>query len=170
MARTHTLGLPRIGLHRELKFALESFWRGESSKQRLQEVGNASRDRRNVYQMAIEEEQRATSGAAPSPFMVKRKSWGAGVAEVIAFDPPISTWGMTLSPHYGNPKVFMLVKYRDSEPYALEELTGADSFAYERIDCPGWWKKGLKYPLVSPYKGRRIALNEDGSLTIIGKT
>ncbi|MEP7154753.1 MAG: 5-methyltetrahydropteroyltriglutamate--homocysteine S-methyltransferase [Betaproteobacteria bacterium] len=30
MARTHTLGFPRIGERRELKFALESFWRGEA--------------------------------------------------------------------------------------------------------------------------------------------
>jgi len=30
MARTHTPGFPRIGERRELKFALESFWRGEA--------------------------------------------------------------------------------------------------------------------------------------------
>jgi 5-methyltetrahydropteroyltriglutamate--homocysteine methyltransferase len=30
MARTHIHGFPRIGAHRELKFAQESFWRGES--------------------------------------------------------------------------------------------------------------------------------------------
>jgi 5-methyltetrahydropteroyltriglutamate--homocysteine methyltransferase len=28
----HTLGYPRIGAHRELKFALEAFWRGDSSE------------------------------------------------------------------------------------------------------------------------------------------
>ena len=27
--RTHTLGFPRMGAKRELKFALEKFWRGE---------------------------------------------------------------------------------------------------------------------------------------------
>ncbi|MBU6493820.1 MAG: hypothetical protein KGQ45_13690, partial [Burkholderiales bacterium] len=29
MAGAHGLGLPRIGAHRELKFALEKFWRKE---------------------------------------------------------------------------------------------------------------------------------------------
>ena len=33
---THTLGFPRIGAHRELKFALESFWRGDSTAADLQ--------------------------------------------------------------------------------------------------------------------------------------
>ncbi len=31
MAMTHNLGFPRIGAKRELKFALESYWKGESS-------------------------------------------------------------------------------------------------------------------------------------------
>ncbi|RJG06305.1 5-methyltetrahydropteroyltriglutamate--homocysteine S-methyltransferase [Noviherbaspirillum cavernae] len=45
MAHAHTLGFPRIGAHRELKFALESFWRGESSEAALQETGRALRAR-----------------------------------------------------------------------------------------------------------------------------
>ncbi len=35
MAITHNLGFPRIGSKRELKFALESYWRGESSRDEL---------------------------------------------------------------------------------------------------------------------------------------
>ncbi len=35
----HTLGFPRIGRDRELKAALESYWKGESSLDDLQEVG-----------------------------------------------------------------------------------------------------------------------------------
>lgn len=34
--RTHTLGFPRMGAQRALKFALESFWRGDSSEAELQ--------------------------------------------------------------------------------------------------------------------------------------
>jgi len=41
MARTHVLGYPRIGAQRELKFALESFWRGECDEAHLREVGDA---------------------------------------------------------------------------------------------------------------------------------
>ncbi len=43
MVTTHNLGFPRIGKNRELKFALESFWRGQSSQQQLQQVGQALR-------------------------------------------------------------------------------------------------------------------------------
>ncbi|WP_220718850.1 5-methyltetrahydropteroyltriglutamate--homocysteine S-methyltransferase [Agarivorans litoreus] len=39
MSTTHVLGYPRIGKQRELKFALESYWRGESSQQELLQVG-----------------------------------------------------------------------------------------------------------------------------------
>ncbi|WP_462386953.1 5-methyltetrahydropteroyltriglutamate--homocysteine S-methyltransferase [Acidovorax sp. Q11] len=35
-ARTHTLGFPRMGAQRALKFALESFWRGDSTEAELQ--------------------------------------------------------------------------------------------------------------------------------------
>ncbi|MGC0151101.1 5-methyltetrahydropteroyltriglutamate--homocysteine S-methyltransferase [Chromobacterium vaccinii] len=39
MAFTHNLGFPRIGAKRELKFALESYWKGQSSREALQSVG-----------------------------------------------------------------------------------------------------------------------------------
>ena len=39
MARTHILGFPRIGAQRELKFALEAFWRGETDAAQLRATG-----------------------------------------------------------------------------------------------------------------------------------
>ena len=45
MARTHSLGFPRIGARRELKFALEAYWRGESSREALQQLGAELRSR-----------------------------------------------------------------------------------------------------------------------------
>jgi 5-methyltetrahydropteroyltriglutamate--homocysteine methyltransferase len=39
MAITHNLGFPRIGAKRELKFALESYWKGESTLEALKSVG-----------------------------------------------------------------------------------------------------------------------------------
>jgi len=39
MIQTHNLGYPRIGAGRELKFALEAYWRGESSLDELKAVG-----------------------------------------------------------------------------------------------------------------------------------
>ena len=45
MALAHTLGLPRMGAQRELKFALESFWKGASNEEALQETGRMLRSR-----------------------------------------------------------------------------------------------------------------------------
>ena len=43
--KTHTLGFPRIGAHRELKFALERHWRGESQAEVLPQVAQDLRAR-----------------------------------------------------------------------------------------------------------------------------
>ena len=48
----HTLGFPRIGARRELKFALESFWRGDSDADQLEEVGRTLRKRHWAMQAA----------------------------------------------------------------------------------------------------------------------
>ncbi|GAA0504927.1 MAG: 5-methyltetrahydropteroyltriglutamate--homocysteine S-methyltransferase [Pigmentiphaga sp.] len=39
MVTTHNLGFPRIGAKRELKFGLERYWRGESSRDELKALG-----------------------------------------------------------------------------------------------------------------------------------
>ena len=39
MTTVHNLGFPRIGAGRELKFALESYWKGESSRDELEAAG-----------------------------------------------------------------------------------------------------------------------------------
>ena len=43
MTTTHNLGFPRIGARRELKFALESYWKGESDRETLKAAGAALR-------------------------------------------------------------------------------------------------------------------------------
>ncbi|REE90746.1 5-methyltetrahydropteroyltriglutamate--homocysteine S-methyltransferase [Cupriavidus plantarum] len=45
MTKIHNLGFPRIGAKRELKFALESYWKGESSRDDLKRVGAELRQR-----------------------------------------------------------------------------------------------------------------------------
>lgn len=45
MATTHNLGFPRIGAKRELKFALEAYWKGETSRDALFATGAALRAR-----------------------------------------------------------------------------------------------------------------------------
>lgn len=45
MTTIHNLGFPRIGAKRELKFALESYWKGESSRDALKDLGAQLRKR-----------------------------------------------------------------------------------------------------------------------------
>ncbi|MDA8456866.1 5-methyltetrahydropteroyltriglutamate--homocysteine S-methyltransferase [Acidovorax sp. GBBC 3334] len=45
MTTIHNLGFPRIGAQRELKFALEAYWKGESSREALQATGVQLRHR-----------------------------------------------------------------------------------------------------------------------------
>jgi len=45
MTTIHNLGFPRIGARRELKFALESYWKGESSRDELKNLGAQLRQR-----------------------------------------------------------------------------------------------------------------------------
>ena len=43
MAHIHNLGFPRVGKKRELKFAVEAYWRGELTQVELQEKGKVIR-------------------------------------------------------------------------------------------------------------------------------
>jgi len=54
MTTTHTLGFPRIGARRELKFALEAYWKGESSREALMRTGAQLRRRHWQDQAGID--------------------------------------------------------------------------------------------------------------------
>jgi 5-methyltetrahydropteroyltriglutamate--homocysteine methyltransferase len=54
MARMHILGFPRIGARRELKFAVEAFWRGEADASHVEEVGRSLRERHWDLQRAAQ--------------------------------------------------------------------------------------------------------------------
>jgi 5-methyltetrahydropteroyltriglutamate--homocysteine methyltransferase len=45
MVTIHNLGFPRIGAQRELKFALESYWKGTATRNQLEQTGAALRAR-----------------------------------------------------------------------------------------------------------------------------
>ena len=45
MALTHNLGFPRIGARRELKHALEAYWRGDISDEKLNDTAAQLRQR-----------------------------------------------------------------------------------------------------------------------------
>jgi 5-methyltetrahydropteroyltriglutamate--homocysteine methyltransferase len=54
MVKTHNLGFPRIGAKRELKFALESYWSGQSSRDQLKVVGAQLRQHHLQEQSALD--------------------------------------------------------------------------------------------------------------------
>ena len=54
MVLTHNLGFPRIGAQRELKFALESYWKGASSRDELQALGARLRQRHWQQQAGLD--------------------------------------------------------------------------------------------------------------------
>ncbi|MBS0343217.1 MAG: 5-methyltetrahydropteroyltriglutamate--homocysteine S-methyltransferase [Proteobacteria bacterium] len=54
MTTIHNLGFPRIGARRELKFALESYWKGESSRDALQALGAQLRQRHWRHQQGLD--------------------------------------------------------------------------------------------------------------------
>ena len=49
MALTHNLGFPRIGARRELKRALEAYWRKDIDVQQLQDQAKAIRKKTGCY-------------------------------------------------------------------------------------------------------------------------
>ena len=54
MALTHTLGFPRIGAKRELKFALEAYWNNQSPRGELEALGKELRRRHWEDQSALD--------------------------------------------------------------------------------------------------------------------
>ena len=54
MAITHNLGFPRIGARRELKFALEGFWKGQCSEQELLRESATLRQRHWLQQAQLD--------------------------------------------------------------------------------------------------------------------
>ena len=54
MTTVHNLGFPRIGAKRELKFALESYWKGESSRDELKGLGAQLRQRHWQNQQGLD--------------------------------------------------------------------------------------------------------------------
>ena len=54
MTTTHNLGFPRIGAQRELKFALEAYWKGASSREQLQALGAQLRQRHCANQSDLD--------------------------------------------------------------------------------------------------------------------
>src|SRR5450830_653195 len=54
MITTHNLGFPRIGAKRELKFALEDYWKGATTRETLESLGAELRQRHWQAQQVLD--------------------------------------------------------------------------------------------------------------------
>jgi 5-methyltetrahydropteroyltriglutamate--homocysteine methyltransferase len=54
MVTTHNLGFPRIGAKRELKFALEAYWKGQSDLDAVKQLGHELRQRHWALQAGLD--------------------------------------------------------------------------------------------------------------------
>ena len=62
MIKIHNLGFPRIGAQRELKFALERYWRGEDSLEALEHTARSLRQRHGRFVLLRVAEHRERRG------------------------------------------------------------------------------------------------------------
>jgi 5-methyltetrahydropteroyltriglutamate--homocysteine methyltransferase len=87
MARTHISGFPRIGAQRELKFAQESFWRGESDDAYLKGIAKELRIRHWALQRAAKLDFVAVGDFAYYDQMLNLSALLGAVPERFGFEP-----------------------------------------------------------------------------------
>ncbi|WP_189530949.1 5-methyltetrahydropteroyltriglutamate--homocysteine S-methyltransferase [Paludibacterium paludis] len=75
MTTLHTLGFPRIGQRRELKFALESYWAGNSDANTLTQAAQALRQRHWLQQRAAGAERIAVGDASLYDHVLDHLVW-----------------------------------------------------------------------------------------------
>jgi len=131
MARTHILGFPRIGAHRELKFAQESFWRGESDEAFLLGVAKDLRDRHWELQRAAKLDFVTVGDFAYYDQMLNLSALLGALPARFEFDPA----SLSLSQYYelarGNkaqPAMEMTKWFDTNYHYLVPELGSKTSF------------------------------------------
>ncbi|MFM0280514.1 5-methyltetrahydropteroyltriglutamate--homocysteine S-methyltransferase [Paraburkholderia sediminicola] len=87
MARTHISGFPRIGAQRELKFAQESFWRGESDDAYLKGIAKELRIRHWELQRAAKLDFVAVGDFAYYDQMLNLSALLGSLPERFGFEP-----------------------------------------------------------------------------------
>ena len=87
MARTHLHGFPRIGAHRELKFAQEAFWRGECDDADLRSVAEALRARHWELQRSAKLDFVAVGDFAYYDHMLNLTALLGALPERFGFEP-----------------------------------------------------------------------------------
>ncbi|HUP95467.1 MAG TPA: 5-methyltetrahydropteroyltriglutamate--homocysteine S-methyltransferase [Burkholderiales bacterium] len=125
MARTHILGFPRIGFERELKFALEAFWRGDTDETPLRETGRALRTRHCELQRTAGLDQIAAGDFAFYDTMLSQTALLGAVPARFAFDAKALTLAQYFELARGNarqPAMEMTKWFDTNYHYLVPEL------------------------------------------------
>jgi 5-methyltetrahydropteroyltriglutamate--homocysteine methyltransferase len=131
MARTHILGFPRIGAQRELKFALEAFWRGESNDNTLQASRSALRRRHWQIQRNARLDHVVAGDFALYDHVLDHTALFGAVPPRFGFDPGALTLSQYFELARGNaaqPAMEMTKWFDTNYHYLVPELRADSSF------------------------------------------
>ena len=155
MNTTHILGFPRIGKQRELKKALESYWKGDSSVSQLVETGKTLRAR-HWQQQAAAGLEFVTAGDF---------SWYDQVLDmsaILGVVPPRFEWPGELSSETV-PQVDLNTYFRMARGHAPE---GSPIHACEMTK---WFDTNYHYIVPEFYPGQKFQLASDKLFTEIAE-
>ncbi|WP_133646132.1 5-methyltetrahydropteroyltriglutamate--homocysteine S-methyltransferase [Paraburkholderia flava] len=143
MVRTHIHGFPRIGAQRELKFAQESFWRGESSDADLRNVAKDLRARHWEQQRAARLDFVTVGDFAYYDQMLNLTALLGALPERFGFEPATLTLAQYYELARGNaaqPAMEMTKWFDTNYHYLVPELgpqttfNGGVDWFFEEID------------------------------------
>ena len=131
MARAHILGFPRIGAQRELKFAIESLWRGECDETYAMKVGTELRQRHWDLQQTAGLDFLAAGDFAFYDQMLNQSVLLGALPERFGFKPTGLTLGQYFELARGNkaqPAMEMTKWFDTNYHYLVPELSRTTSF------------------------------------------
>ncbi len=155
MARTHILGFPRIGERRELKFAQEAFWRGESSEAALRDVAAQLRRRHWQLQAGAGLDTVATGDFAWYDQMLSLTALLGALPRRFGFDPAQLTLAQYFELARGNreqPAMEMTKWFDTNYHYLVPELDADTTFD----GGPAWFFEEADEALAQGLRARPV--------------
>jgi 5-methyltetrahydropteroyltriglutamate--homocysteine methyltransferase len=160
MARAHILGFPRVGARRELKFALESFWRGETSEAALRHAGAELRRRHWALQRDNGMNMLAAGDFAFYDHMLNQTALLGALPRRFGFDAPTLTLAQSFELARGNaaqPAMEMTKWFDTNYHYLVPELepgmrfeAGSDAWFDDIDEALAFADSPVKPVLVGP--------------------
>ncbi|WP_297575497.1 5-methyltetrahydropteroyltriglutamate--homocysteine S-methyltransferase [uncultured Deefgea sp.] len=130
-AKAHILGFPRIGAQRELKFALEKFWRDEISEAELVQVGQTLRRRHWAWQSEADLDWVSVGDFAWYDQILNTAALLGCLPERFGFDPKRLSLSQYFALARGNAEqpALEMTKYFDTNyHYLVPELSSESTF------------------------------------------